>query len=42
MSRFLRWGHVTKGKLRVDDISFGLVEDARKIYDNAIENILNQ
>ncbi|MDD4214662.1 MAG: phosphoribosylformylglycinamidine synthase subunit PurL, partial [Bacteroidales bacterium] len=33
-------GHVTKGEMRVDDISYGQVKDAKKIYDNALEEYL--
>ncbi|MBX2972725.1 MAG: phosphoribosylformylglycinamidine synthase subunit PurL [Flavobacteriales bacterium] len=29
-------GHVTKGKLMVDDAPFGFIEDARKVYEEAI------
>ncbi|MCD6367131.1 MAG: phosphoribosylformylglycinamidine synthase subunit PurL [Bacteroidales bacterium] len=35
-------GHVTKGEIRVDDISFGYVTDLQKIYDNAIEETLKE
>ncbi len=35
-------GHVTKGEIRVDDISFGYVTDLQKIYDNSIEEILEK
>ncbi len=35
-------GHVTKGEIRVDDISFGYVTDLQKIYNNAIEEILGE
>ncbi len=34
-------GHVTRGELRVDDSSFGFIEDARKVYDNAIHKLMN-
>lgn len=33
-------GHVTKGEMRVDDVSFGFVKDAKKSYLNAIEDKL--
>lgn len=33
-------GHVTSGDMRVDDISFGFIEDACKVYDEAIENAM--
>jgi phosphoribosylformylglycinamidine synthase len=29
-------GHVTKGELRIDDISFGFITDEKEKYDNAI------
>lgn len=29
-------GHVTKGRMTVDDLNFGTIEDARALYDNAI------
>lgn len=39
---FSTLGHVTKGEMRVDDIAYGFVEDARKEYDEAIEKLLNE
>jgi phosphoribosylformylglycinamidine synthase len=33
-------GHVTKGKLMVDDEHFGFIADAADIYNNALGNIL--
>ncbi|MCB0770767.1 MAG: phosphoribosylformylglycinamidine synthase subunit PurL, partial [Flavobacteriales bacterium] len=33
---FILLGHVTKGKLMVDDEPFGSIEDARTIYESAI------
>ena len=33
---FSTLGHVTKGEIRVDDESYGFVEDAKKIYDNSL------
>ncbi len=33
-------GHVTKGQLRVDDVSFGFIGDAKKEYDNVLDNFL--
>lgn len=33
---FYTLGHVTKGELRIDDISFGFVSDEKDKYDNAI------
>ncbi len=35
-------GHVTKGSLRIDDENWGHVDDYRKIYDTAIEEVLQQ
>ncbi len=39
---FILLGHVTKGKLVVDDESFGLIEDARTIYEGAIAKVMNE
>jgi phosphoribosylformylglycinamidine synthase len=39
---FSTLGHVTKGQLRIDDESYGFIEDARKIYDSALEEFLNK
>ncbi|MEZ4791161.1 MAG: phosphoribosylformylglycinamidine synthase subunit PurL [Flavobacteriales bacterium] len=33
---FILLGHVTKGKLMVDDAPFGTIDDARKVYEGAI------
>lgn len=33
---FYTLGHVTKGELRIDDVSFGFVTDEKEKYDNAI------
>ena len=35
-------GHVTKGKLVVDDAPFGFIEDARKVYEEAIPKIMSE
>ncbi|HIE15762.1 MAG TPA: phosphoribosylformylglycinamidine synthase subunit PurL, partial [Bacteroidales bacterium] len=35
-------GHVTKGEIRVDDISFGYITDLQKIYDTTIENMIQE
>jgi phosphoribosylformylglycinamidine synthase len=35
-------GHVTKGKLMVDDLSFGMIEDARKVYEEAIPKAMRE
>lgn len=37
---FTLLGHVTKGKLVVDDEHFGFVNEAKEIYNNALGNIL--
>ena len=38
---FSTLGHVTKGDMRVDDVAYGFIEDAKKEYNDAIENLLN-
>lgn len=38
---FSALGHVTKSEIRVDDLSFGFIADYKKIYDNAIEELIN-
>jgi phosphoribosylformylglycinamidine synthase len=35
-------GHVTQGKLMVDDASFGTIADARKAYEEAIPRIMRE
>jgi phosphoribosylformylglycinamidine synthase subunit PurL len=37
---FTLLGHVTKGRLTVDEVDFFSVSDAKKIYDNALANRL--
>ncbi|MBI5217989.1 MAG: phosphoribosylformylglycinamidine synthase subunit PurL [Bacteroidia bacterium] len=37
---FSTLGHVTKGEIRIDDISFGFVKDLKKIYETALEKHL--
>ena len=37
---FSALGHVTKGELRIDDVSFGFITDVRKHYLTGLENIL--
>ncbi|HDR89387.1 MAG TPA: phosphoribosylformylglycinamidine synthase subunit PurL [Bacteroidetes bacterium] len=37
---FSALGHVTKGEIRVDDISFGFVCDMKKFYDTTLEKYL--
>ncbi len=39
---FFALGHVTKGEIRVDDISYGFICDMKKQYDSVIENYLEQ
>ncbi len=39
---FILLGHVTKGKIRVDDSSFGTIEEARDVYDGAIPAIMDE
>ncbi|MFN8254138.1 MAG: AIR synthase-related protein [Bacteroidales bacterium] len=38
---FLALGHVTKGEMRIDDISFGFIEDAKREYENSFEKLIN-
>ncbi len=38
---FMTLGHVTKGELRIDDISYGFIKDYTQLYNQAIENELN-
>ncbi len=37
---FYTLGHVTKGELRIDDISFGFISDAKEKYETALEKLL--
>jgi phosphoribosylformylglycinamidine synthase len=39
---FILLGHVTKGKLVVDDESFGFIEEAREVYESAIPDAMSQ
>ena len=39
---FILLGHVTKGKLMVDDEHFGSIEDARDIYEEALPTALDE
>ncbi len=39
---FSALGHVTKGEIRVDDISFGFVKDLEKIYETSLEKLIEQ
>ncbi|MDR0737658.1 MAG: phosphoribosylformylglycinamidine synthase subunit PurL [Prevotellaceae bacterium] len=34
-------GHVTKGELRIDDVSFGFINDFKLIYDTALAQLLD-
>ncbi len=38
---FITLGHVTKGELRIDDISYGFIKDYTQFYNKAIEKMLN-
>jgi len=33
-------GHVTKGKMMVDDEHFGFISEAKEIFDNALGNLI--
>jgi phosphoribosylformylglycinamidine synthase len=33
-------GHVTKSELRIDDVSFGFINDFKQIYNTALEQLL--
>ncbi len=37
---FLALGHVTKGELRVDNLSFGFIEDYKKMYNNRLAELI--
>ncbi len=37
---FLLLGHVTKGEMRVDDYSLGFIYDAKKVYLNTLEELI--
>ncbi|MEE2930993.1 MAG: phosphoribosylformylglycinamidine synthase subunit PurL [Bacteroidota bacterium] len=37
---FVLIGHVTKGEIRVDDISFGFIEEYKEIYENSLSDHL--
>ena len=37
---FSALGHVTRGEIRIDDVSFGFICDMKKEYDQALENYL--
>jgi hypothetical protein len=33
-------GHITKGELRVDNISFGFIEDIKEINQNKLKELI--
>ncbi|MBS1569444.1 MAG: hypothetical protein JST45_08375, partial [Bacteroidetes bacterium] len=39
---FILLGHVTKGKLAIDDESFGFIAEAREAYESAIPAIMEE
>jgi len=39
-ANFTLLGHVTKGEMRIDDVSFGNIKEAKKIYEGALEEHL--
>ncbi|MGM0496453.1 MAG: phosphoribosylformylglycinamidine synthase subunit PurL [Bacteroidota bacterium] len=39
---FSTLGHVTKSELRVDDDSFGFIYDIKKIYDETLQNVVEE
>ncbi|MCD6201370.1 MAG: phosphoribosylformylglycinamidine synthase subunit PurL [Bacteroidales bacterium] len=39
---FFALGHVTKGEIRIDDISYGFICDMKKEYDSVLERYLEQ
>ncbi|HKK68348.1 MAG TPA: hypothetical protein VJ946_09050, partial [Bacteroidales bacterium] len=39
---FSTLGHVTKGEMRVDDISVGYVKDMKNLYMSALENKIKE
>ncbi len=39
---FSTLGHVTKGEMRIDDISYGFVQDAEKEYLTALEKVIGE
>ncbi len=38
---FLMLGHVTKGEIRIDDVSYGFILDIKEIYENKLDEILS-
>ena len=41
-TEFTLLGHVTQGKMDVDDVHYGFSKDAKVKFDNALGNIMNQ
>lgn len=39
---FSALGHVTKSEFRIDDNSYGFVYDIKKLYDNALKELINE
>ena len=39
---FSTLGHVTKGEMRIDDLSYGFIRDATKEYNNALSHIIEK
>jgi len=39
---FLALGHVTKGELRIDDVSYGFIEDIKKTFDDTLEVLIEK
>lgn len=39
---FSTLGHVTKGEIRIDDESWGFTSAMRELYENALEQLINQ
>jgi phosphoribosylformylglycinamidine synthase len=35
-------GHVTRGKMMIDDVHFGFIDDAAEVYLNTLGNKMNQ
>ena len=35
---FMLLGHVTKGEIRIDDLSFGNICEYKDIYNNSLKN----
>lgn len=41
-TQFTLLGHVTQGKMDVDEVHYGFSKDAKKKFDNALEDIMNK